>query len=87
MLEVTVIQKQFTFLTSFIYGFNTHLERCSLWDNIRQVAPLASSTPWLLLGDYNAMRNAAEQLGGTSAWANNMEELNLCCADCSLDDL
>ena len=45
LVEVTVLQKQFTFFTSFIYGFNTHLERLSLWESIRQLAPLTSTTP------------------------------------------
>ena len=83
--EVTIIQKQFTFITSFIYRFNTHLERQSLWDSIRQAASLASTTPWLLMEDFNVVRSAEERLGGDSSWADNMEDLNLCCADCGME--
>lgn len=39
-------------LATFIYGSNDYRERTELWHNIQQ---LKSPTPWVLLGDFNAL--------------------------------
>ena len=86
-LRVTVIQLQKTFELSCIYGLNDYTQRRELWQSLRSISLTMSSTPWTVLGDFNALRKAEDGRGGAQSWPNYMDKFNDCCRDSILDDL
>jgi len=85
--SVLVLEKQMVFYATFIYAFNSSAERLPLWEDIASISRSASSTPWILLGDFNVVRFSSERAGGDLSWPSYMEDLNQCCFDSHLDDL
>ena len=51
-ISATIIEKQVTFLGSFVYGHNTSGERMTLWNDI---SSLRGNLPWILVGDFNVV--------------------------------
>ncbi|XP_044503438.1 uncharacterized protein LOC123224023 [Mangifera indica] len=43
--------------------------------------------PWLIIGDFNAIRGPNEKIGGASWGDTYCDDLNNCCREASLDDL
>ncbi|KAI8530014.1 hypothetical protein RHMOL_Rhmol11G0021000 [Rhododendron molle] len=72
------------FYATFVYGANSYLSRQALWSSLHQ-----SSTPhpWVVLGDFNAIRFPNEKSGGSSSWPPYMDEFNDCLFALELDDL
>ncbi|XP_058198418.1 uncharacterized protein LOC131313940 [Rhododendron vialii] len=50
----------YTFVATFIYEANCYLDRQQLWIDLQQHYVI---TPWVVLGDFNAIRNPKEKLG------------------------
>jgi len=46
---------------TFVYGHNTPAERQSLWRYISQENSINTCTPWLLLGDFNAIMQVGDR--------------------------
>ncbi|XP_058211571.1 uncharacterized protein LOC131323743 [Rhododendron vialii] len=72
------------FLATFVYGGNSYLSRQTLWSSLQQ---LNSSSPWIVLGDFNAIRFPNEKVGGITNWPPHMNEFNRCLYALELDDL
>ncbi|XP_062080858.1 uncharacterized protein LOC133785653 [Humulus lupulus] len=49
-------------LLSFVYGRNTLEERKLLWPHL--LCPKASAAPWLVVGDFNAIFDYGDRIGG-----------------------
>ena len=86
-VRVTIIQKQSTFLASFIYRLHTRREQAELWHSLLNVSGSAGLIPWIVLGDFNVVRKPEETLGGNLHWSDACEDLDRCCAEIQLDDL
>ncbi|XP_061955562.1 uncharacterized protein LOC133677489 [Populus nigra] len=76
-----------TFQITFVYGLNTPAGRSSLWNYITQQAPLLSSTPWLLLGDFNAILKSSDRAGGDPNWYGHQNDFDTCIQDTELIQL
>jgi hypothetical protein len=76
-----------TFQITFIYGLNTPAGRSSLWNYITQQAPLLSSIPWLLLGDFNAILKSSDRAGGDPNWYGHQNDFGTCIQDTELIQL
>ena len=85
--SVLVLEKQVAFHVTFIYAFNTSVERLPLWEDIVSLSRFAASAPWILLGDFNVVRFPSERTRENLSWPSYMEDLNKCCFDSQLDDL
>ena len=55
------LANHFRFVTIFVYGFNTVTSRMPLWNNLQQWAP---ETPWLIIGDFNAILSQNDKYNG-----------------------
>jgi len=66
-----------SWLTSTVYGANQGIERRSLWRRLEFLKRGLNSFPWLLVGDFNAIRSHKENWGGGG----------LSCYDIEFDDL
>ena len=84
--KVKIIQKQITFLASFVYGLHTRREQATLWHSLQEVAD-SDNTPWVVLGDFNVVRKPEEREGGSLVWTEACEDLERCCMEAQLDDL
>lgn len=72
---------------TFVYGSNYIHERNKLWADIVKIASRFQHEPWVVLGDFNAIRFSHEKEGGTRKWPRHMNDFNKCVLDSSLEDL
>jgi len=63
---------------TFVYGHNTPAERLSLWRYISQASSLHTCTPWLILGDFNAIMQSGDRSGGVTNWPSYQNDFNTC---------
>ncbi|XP_062100823.1 uncharacterized protein LOC133806751 [Humulus lupulus] len=67
---VTFSSLQLEFVVSFVYGFSTVVERLDLWRGLSSIQ--VSNKPWLVVGDFNAVFNYDDRLGGKRVNANEI---------------
>jgi len=65
-VAVIILATNICFNTSIIYGDNNASLREALWSNIVSRSDGWESTPWILMGDFNAIRNQSDRLGGST---------------------
>lgn len=82
--EMQTIADNNLFLATFVYGSNNYLERHDLWRNLQH---FKNPTPWVVLGDFNAIRYPNEKFGGLKQWPSHMDNLNNRLYSTELDDL
>ncbi|XP_062104358.1 uncharacterized protein LOC133815544 [Humulus lupulus] len=60
---------------TFVYGLNTIVERKNIWvDLLNLKFPVK---PWLLLGDFNAVFNSEDRVGGNPISMNDLSDASL----------
>ena len=79
--------KEVSYNATFVYGSNHIHVRRNLWADILKLASCIQHEPWVVLGDFNAIRYSHEKDGGSRKWPNHMNELNSCICGCMLEDL
>lgn len=82
--EVHVLQTGLLFYTTFVYGSNDLIERQELWNSLLN---FKTNSPWVSLGDFNAIRSPKEKNGGLTHWPPHMDEFKNCLYSCEVDDL
>jgi exonuclease III len=65
-VSVTILATNICFNTSIIYGDNNASLREALWSDIVSRNDGWESTPWILMGDFNVIRNQSDRLGGST---------------------
>ena len=65
--SVLILETQQTFLATFIYGFNTALEREQLWTDLNYISCTATAQAWICVGDFNVVRSVEEKHGGVQS--------------------
>ncbi|XP_062118480.1 uncharacterized protein LOC133832113 [Humulus lupulus] len=53
---------QLDIVITFVYGFNTMIERLEMWRGLSSIQVL--NKPWLVMGDFNAVFNFDDRSGG-----------------------
>jgi len=86
-VSVTILATNISFNTSIIYGDNNASLCEALWSDIVSHSDGWESTPWILMGDFNAIRNHSDMLGGSTTWAGTMDRLDTCIREAKVDDL
>ncbi|KAL0884326.1 hypothetical protein Bca101_008307 [Brassica carinata] len=89
-VEVAWPAVQSTIIISVIYASNAIEERVTLWSEITALATThgLDSKPWLVLGDFNQIRDASEHSKPVSLNSNRrIRAFNQCLLSASLDDL
>lgn len=75
------------FFISFIYGFNTAIERRSLWTDLLNVQSLiGNDVAWCLLGDFNVCLGPEETSNGSN-WSASMMEFRDFIVEVGVTDL
>ncbi|PON55242.1 Endonuclease/exonuclease/phosphatase [Parasponia andersonii] len=57
---------------SFVYANILQTRRRLLWDNLRSIIPYGS--PWLVIGDFNAVTSSHERLGSNLPLRSSCDE-------------
>ena len=73
--KLTVRDNRSTFLSSFIYGFNSVAERVVLWADLVRISSSTQAIPWILQGDFNVVQSNSKKIGGDLSWAGHMGEM------------
>ncbi|KAJ6871911.1 hypothetical protein NC651_031103 [Populus alba x Populus x berolinensis] len=63
---------------TFVYGNNTPAARTALWTYLCQESSRNTSTPWMVLGDFNAIIRAEDRSGGDINWYHHQNEFSQC---------
>ncbi|XP_048134251.1 uncharacterized protein LOC115752843 [Rhodamnia argentea] len=72
---------------SVIYGDHTFVSRRTLWADPVQSSVLFAASPWLVAGDFNAIRDDTDRLGSSNAWIPAFDEFATCLTQRGLEDL
>ena len=86
-VQVLDLQNQTSLRVSFLYGHNDYIPRRELWASLKLFSTTTSSSPWMVLGDFNVVIHGREKVGGDTSCPSYIEELNLCCFEAGLEDL
>jgi exonuclease III len=62
--EITTPSSLSTIRLTFVYGHNTPAERRTLWTYLSQESSQNTCTPWIVIGDFNAIMHAGDRTGG-----------------------
>lgn len=61
-----------------VYGRNKAEGRKALWHHLLNLKGLVGSSPWVLLGDFNVIRQASERIGSSHVDYGAMDDFNHC---------
>ncbi|KAK9740053.1 hypothetical protein RND81_03G007700 [Saponaria officinalis] len=70
---------------TFVYADNDVGVRQSLWSDLRMLSSSVQS--WLLVGDFNVVRDISERISSTLPALSDILEFNACLLSCGLEDL
>ncbi|XP_071926923.1 uncharacterized protein [Coffea arabica] len=66
------------FILTIVYGANKTEQRKGLWQHLRQIWATIGNSPWLIFGDFNAIRTSTERIGCSDFDLGAMEDFNNC---------
>ena len=79
------IRKQ-TFWLTIVYGMNKASERADLWQQIGHIRQ-RSRGAWCMMGDFNAISNFNDRLGGNSVSNADIQSMGKMIEECEIEDL
>lgn len=87
--RVSAKSRAWSCIPSFVYGENCHSKRKALIDmsDFSSFPSLVGDNPWLVIGDFNAIRWNHERLGRSRDWPDWMGDLDNCVLSAGLFDL
>ncbi|XP_044489107.1 uncharacterized protein LOC123213698 [Mangifera indica] len=85
--EAWLVKESSLIALTIVYGYNQPLERRRLWKEINRLSVWMGNKPWLIMGDFNAIKGPNEKIGGVSWGDTYCDDLNKCCGEANLDDL
>lgn len=83
MVGSSGVDGSFRFFASFVYC-NCYIDRQKLWHDIQQHH---CTSPWVVLGDFNAIRFSCEKVGGAASWPPYVNEFSDFINQLELEDL
>ncbi|XP_044510170.1 uncharacterized protein LOC123228785 [Mangifera indica] len=85
--DVKLVRENTSIGLTIVYGSNNPMERKVLWSSLINKSHMMQNSPWIILGDFNAIKHPQEKVGGAT-WGNYYcEDLRNCMRDTELDDL
>jgi len=72
---------------SAVYGEHTFVKRRSLWEDLVYYNDLFQDSAWLVAGDFNAIKDPSDRLGGSNTWLPCFDDFRLCLNQTKLVDL
>ncbi|XP_020264049.1 uncharacterized protein LOC109839985 [Asparagus officinalis] len=72
---------------SSIYGVNQMEGRKELWADLIHIQKSIGNVPWIICGDFNAMTDKDDKLGGAVLSDSDTRDFSNCIADCHLNHM
>lgn len=85
-VDVSYIDGKFNDVLSFVYAWNTRLQRVKLWAEFISFRSTCVK-PWLVIDDFNAYIADNGKIGYEGVSIEPCEEMRSCLFKCSLEDL
>ena len=85
--DVMHIESKLKLYLSIIYGLNDQSDRRRLWSNLINASSCFNARPWILMGDFNVIRNIDENHGGVNRRCNAMDDFESCIQAAELMEL
>ncbi|XP_039160981.1 uncharacterized protein LOC120289722 [Eucalyptus grandis] len=76
-----------TCMISIVYAEHSFTARRPLWEDLVVRSPSLQDVPWLVMGDFNAIKDPSDRLGGSDGWLPSFDEFGHCLDQAELDDL
>lgn len=51
-----------------VYGEHTFMLKRSLWEDLVLRSIALQNSAWLVMGDFNAIKDSSDRVGGSDAW-------------------
>ncbi|XP_063950151.1 uncharacterized protein LOC135152905 [Daucus carota subsp. sativus] len=75
---VTELESKNSFHCSIVYAANDHVIRRDLWHSLCSYSMLTATSPWVVMGDFNAMLSDSEMQGGVDSRSPAVQEFKDC---------
>ncbi|XP_031272152.1 uncharacterized protein LOC116130575 [Pistacia vera] len=85
--KVRILKDNSMLFCSIVYEMTSVGERKELWKELIHHANVSQREPWVIIGDFNAVRFSGEKKGGSNQWNSQCEEFNDMCEEADIDDL
>ena len=83
-VNISSLVNQYTFVATFVYGYNTVIARRALWDDLQK---WSSNSPWIILGDFNSLLSQEDKHNGEPVSSYEVSDFRTCCSMLGLSDL
>ncbi|KAF8015484.1 hypothetical protein BT93_H1105 [Corymbia citriodora subsp. variegata] len=84
---IRILQSSSTLFISAVYGEHTCTSRRPLWNGINFLSATLKESPWVVVGDFNAIRDPSDRVGGSDNWILAFNEFGECLSHAELEDL
>ncbi|XP_020266944.1 uncharacterized protein LOC109842484 [Asparagus officinalis] len=85
--KVNSIDGRLSCIISSVYGYNNIQDRKSLWEELTLIHRSVGNLPWIICGDFNAMVDSGEKLGGSTLTDADTIDFRSFIDDCQLTHL
>ena len=85
--RVSDVSSRWSCVVTVVYGECDYERRRDLWADLVASSYEFGDSPWLVMGDFNAIRSPSEHSGGSLAWASWKEDLGCCLDSAGLTDV
>ncbi|XP_039170470.1 uncharacterized protein LOC120294449 [Eucalyptus grandis] len=72
---------------SAVYREHTFARRRPLWEDLCHYSDIFQNSPWLVVGDFNAIKDPSDRIGCSTNWISYFDEFPQCLARAELVDL
>ncbi|XP_056163671.1 uncharacterized protein LOC130137005 [Syzygium oleosum] len=83
--QLKLLNIQTSCLITIVYREHTFVNRRSLWADLIRLS--SCELPWIVAGDFNAIRDPDDRVGSTTPWILAFDEFGDCLNQAGLEDL
>ncbi|KAF8035958.1 hypothetical protein BT93_C1859 [Corymbia citriodora subsp. variegata] len=85
--EFKSLNSSLSLTLSVVYGEHTYVARRPLWNNIVDLSLALKDSPWMVAGDFNAIKDSSDRVGSLNIWIPAFDEFKNCLDHAELIDL
>ncbi|KAF7846853.1 hypothetical protein BT93_L3667 [Corymbia citriodora subsp. variegata] len=85
--ELKFLSSSLGLTLSVVYGEHTFVARRPLWNNLVDLSLTLKDSPWMVAGDFNAIKDPSDRVGSPDIWIPAFDEFKECLDQAELVDL
>ncbi|KAF8021012.1 hypothetical protein BT93_G1427 [Corymbia citriodora subsp. variegata] len=85
--DVHFLNSGYTLSLSVVYGEHTFVARRPLWSELISLSSSLKECPWMVAGDFNAIRDPSDRMGSPDIWIPTFDNFKECLDQAELFDL